>query len=190
MKVNNYYSKDIIEPFALQTIGLSFDKKYLGYHSPDDEDNFDYIAQSNKCALEITTVIPENEMKAYIFEKEQAKGKKNVRSNEIVFARLNSDGRLISWHGGALNETKKNIYKAIKKKNNIAIKRLNQKPYDYVDLCLCIVEGGLFDLNSFKLCFDNFDEFVFRNIFFITCSCFVCYNKETGFKEFSRIISD
>ena len=178
------YSKTVIEPFAINTIGLSFDEKYLNYTQPLDTNNFDYISPDNKNALEVTLVATNNEFEAYTYEKELSKGKSNLKAPKIKWLRVNPDnGRIKMYYNGSFGELRKIIVNKIKMKQLKAQKRLENKHYDTVDLCLCIVEGGLFDLNSFQISFENLDISVFENIFFITRSVFVIYNKKTGFKK-------
>ena len=66
------------------------------------------------------------------------------------------------------------------------MKRIKVKNYHYIDLCLCIQDGSIFDLNSFKMAFTNLDKYLFQNIFFITPSHFIRYNKKIGFEEYPR----
>ena len=182
------YSKEIIEPFAIKTIGLSYSKEYLNYVAPNDTNNFDYISPSGDNALEITLVTSENEMNAYVYEKLKAQDKQDLKTSHIEWAKLKDDGKLLFYRGGSMGEIKREIYKALNKKQDKALKRLKDKTYNSVDLCICMVDGSLFDQYSFELAFDNLDEYIFTNIFFITPSYFICYNKNSGFKEYPRII--
>jgi len=184
------YDKNVMERFAINTIGLSFDNSYLGYYAPADTNNFDYISQTNDKALEVTTVLTQNEWNAYIYEKHKAKGKQNLKTSHIGLAKFGEDDKLIFYHGGSMKEIKTEICKSVEKKKEKARKRLAKHPYKTVDLCICIQDGSLFDLNSFKYTFGNLDSDPFTNIFFITSSCFVCFNKEDGFKEYPRIINN
>lgn len=184
------YSKDIIESFAIKTIGLSFDKKYLEYYSPKDKNNFDYVSPKNDKAVEITLVTSDNEMKAYVYEKLKAKGKQNLNTSKIDLAQVNDNGELVMYRGGSIGELKRGIIKALNKKKERVENRLEKKKYSSVDLCVCVSDGGLFDIYSFELAFNDICNYPFTNIFFITSQHFICYNKKTGFKEYPRIISE
>lgn len=183
----DYLNKSTIEPFAQKTIGLSFDKKYLEYYSPSNKDNFDLISPMNDNALEVTTVIPKNIIASYKYEKAMAKGKKNLRISQIKGAQFKEDGTLHSCNGCSIKEIIESTYIAIKEKKRIAEKRMREHKYICVDLCLCMFEGGLFDLTSFELAFNDLHQYPFSNIFFITNSCFIVFNKNYGFKEHARI---
>lgn len=183
------YDKKIIEEFAIRTISRSFNSKFSLYDSPKDTDNFDFISPNKKEALEITTVIPKNEMQAYIYEKELYCGKNNLNPNKISNVKLQEDGSLYSYNGGSMSEIRQKILEIIKKKHNRAVKRKENTGIDIVDLCICMVDGSLYDINSFKIQFSNLlEESIFRNIFFITPSCFIKYNKACGFEEYDRKI--
>ncbi len=184
------YSKDIMEPFALKVLSLSFDSSYGEYYAPTNSDNFDYISLDRNSALEITSIISKNEMQVYIYEKSKAKGKQNLKHSMIRDLNLKDDGNIESYYGGSMSEIKVAIIKSIDKKQNKALKRLKEKQYNCVDLCLCINDGGLFDKYSFELAFTELDKYLFNKIFFITCTHFICYSKENGFKEYPRIITD
>ena len=183
------YDKKIIEEFAIRTISKSFDSKFSLYTSPKDTDNFDFISPNKKEALEITTVISKNEMKAYIYEKELSCGKNNLKPNKISNVKLREDGTLYSYDGGSMCEIRQKILDIIKKKHEIATKRKENTCVDIVDLCICMVDGSLYDINSFEIQFSNLlEESIFKNIFFITPSYFIKYNKECGFEEYDRKI--
>ncbi|MBR7163885.1 MAG: hypothetical protein IKD21_02840 [Clostridia bacterium] len=183
------YDKKIIEEFAIRTISKSFDSKFSLYDSPEDTNNFDFISPNKKEAIEITTVIPENEMQAYIYEKELYCGKNNLNPNKISNVKLREDGTLYSYNGGSMYEIGQKILEIIKKKHEIAIKRKENTCIDIVDLCICMVDGSLYDINSFEIQFsDLLEESIFRNIFFITPSSFIKYNKQCGFEEYDRKI--
>ena len=89
------------------------------------------------------------------------------------------------------NRTKKRLHKIGKKideKQKKALKRLKNKPYKMIDLCLCIDDGGMLDIFSFEIGLKNLDRYIFRSIFFITSNCFIYYNKESDFEEYNRQI--
>ena len=87
-----------------------------------------------------------------------------------------------------MTEMRSLILNRIEEKHKKALKRSSTREYDSIDLCLCIVDGSLFNLNSFKNSFTNLDAYVFENIFFITPSYFIVFNKNDGYKEFERKI--
>lgn len=182
------YDKEVMEPFALKTIGLSFNRRYLEYYSPYDSDNFDYISPNNDKGLEITTVISYNEIEAYVYEKHKAEGKQKLDLSRIKYGKADENGKLVFYFGGTMEEIKQKIIIAINKKQQKAEKRLAKCSFSDIDLCICINDGGLFDLNSFELFFIDLQKYLFKNIFFITSSHFICFNRDYGFKEYPRII--
>ena len=184
MDVCERFDKTIIEKFSLETIAKSYDSKYMEYVSPQNTDNFDFVSKDMLAGLEVTTVIPCNEIEAHKYQIELNKGKKNLSIKKILNGKIKEDDSLHSWYGGGMGEIKNKILLTLQKKNNIAIRRLQQSKIKSVDLCICIVDGGLFDLSSFEIAFSNFNEYIFENIFFITRSYFIRYNKNVGFQEF------
>lgn len=180
------FSKEIIEPFAIKTITASFDSRYNTYLSPSDSDNFDYISPSGDCAVEITTVIPENEMNMYVYEKLKANGKDNLDLSKIIGLRLKDNGEIYAYYGGSIGEIVIAINKSIKNKRHKALNRIKKKTYKYINLAICMVDGSLFDLFSFELNFKDLNSEPFHNIFFITPSHFIRYNKDIGFMEYPR----
>lgn len=182
------YDKKIIEDYSLNTICNSFDCKYSTYYSPDNMDDFDYLSEDKRAALEITTVIPKNVLEAYIYEKQHSLGKINLSTNKIKNGKYDNDGSILLYYGGSMSEIKNGIQNAINKKQDISIKRCKKSLVEVVDLCVCIQDGSLFDLKSFEIAFDNFKEYIFDNIFFITPSYFIRYNKHTGFEEYEKIV--
>ena len=168
MSFVKYYSKEIMEPFALSTIALSFDKRYEEYNNPKDTDNFDFISSNNENALEVTTAIPENMMRAYIYEKQRAKGISKVKTDKLMDdirnVKINDNGDLVLFYGGSMSEIKLKIKDSIQIKQEKALKRLKSKTYKNVDLCICIDDGGLFDKYSFDLFFEGFEDYIFDNI--------------------------
>jgi len=183
------YDKNIMEEFALRVISNSFDVQYSFYIHSQDTDNFDFISPDKKAALEITSVIPQNEIEAYVYEKHLSSGKTKLNANKVLEANLREDGSLYSYYGGSMTEIKGKILKAIADKQDIAIRRSRETFIETIDLCICIQGGSLFDMYSFELAFRNLDTYIFSNIFFITPSYFIRYNKECGFEEYPRILN-
>lgn len=186
MEIWERYSKNVIEKISIDVIAESFDKKYGTYIAPKDSDNFDFISPDKTSAIEITLVIPENEQKEYVYEIDKHRGKENLKTEIIKNLRLDSQGNIASYYGGSMAEIKSAIITSLEKKQQKALKRIKVKNYQYIDLCLCIQDGSLFDLNSFKMAFTNLDKYLFQNIFFITPSHFIRYNKKIGFEEYPR----
>jgi len=184
--MNRRYDKRIIEPFALNTLAKSFDNRFNLYYKPENTDNFDFISLDNKRALEVVSVVSKNEMNAYVYENELLKGKQNLNTKNIKEARLNDDGSLQRYYGASIQELLSLIEERTEKKNTKAIIRAESSSFEVVDLCLCVDDGGLLDLNSCNAL--NFKSYIFNNIFIITSSCFLCYNKLSGFKEYRRVI--
>ena len=182
------YDKNIIEPFALNAISKSFSKNYINYFSPEDLDNFDYISADGVSALEITAVIPRNVMEAYKYEKLLNKGNKIPSAKTITDVKTTGDGNLVSYYGGNMHEIAFGVLNAINKKNDKAKKRITNSKIKIVDLCICIEDGCLFELQDFESFFSNLNDTLFENIFFITSSHFISYNKNEGFVEHKRKI--
>ncbi len=182
----NRYDKNIIEPFALKTIANSYDKSYEKYIKPNDTDNFDYYSEDSKRFLEISLIITDNERRAYEYDKLWIKNK-NPITRGIKNAVFSKDKKLCRYHGGEIQEICNMILERIIEKHKKAINRIKSKN-DAIDLCLCINDGGILDFYSFILGFDDFNEYIFDNIFFITRDCFILYNKSIGFKEYPKII--
>lgn len=167
MEFYKRYSKEILEPFALRVLKFSFDSKYEEYFAPTNSDNFDYISSNGNNALEITSVITKNEMKEYIYEKLSASGKKNLKSSYIKDLQLTDDGHIQSYYGGSMSETISLIRKRLESKQKKALKRLEIKSYESVDLCMCINDGSLLDKYSFELAFKDLNKYLFNNIFLL-----------------------
>lgn len=183
------YDKNIIEEFALRVISKSYDIDFDTYISPDNTNNFDFISVDGRKALEVTTVIPENEKQVYIYEKEFYGGKKQLKVDRIENVTLKKNGEIDNYYTlDVLPEIKNKVLSSVCNKNNIALKRKENACIDIIDLCVCIMDAGMYDINSFKINFTDFKDCIFRNIFFITSSRFICHNKELGFVEHERII--
>ena len=116
------YDKNIIEPFALSTIAKSFDAIYADYHSPESTDNLDYISPDGSKAIEITTVIPNNVIGGFVYDKALSKGK-NPSPNKIKKAKVDASGNLLSFYGGSMSEIRRGIIERIEEKNDKVIKR-------------------------------------------------------------------
>ena len=181
------YIYDVIEKFAVRTISKSFDASYGEYIFPSNTDNFDAISVDDQKALEITLVITTNQQSAYEYEKEFAKGKRNLETKHIDNIKLKNDGE-ISQFLVHPNEIIKQTQSAVNNKNEKAKKRLAQKKYSSVDLCICIDDGGWFDFIDFINMELELDFCLFENIFFITSSLFFRYTKTNGFEQYKRII--
>ena len=181
------YSKGVIEPFAIEAIAKSFNSKYAEYRQPTNTDNFDFLSPDGLCAVEVVTVIPENERKAYVYESELSKGKINLKTSGIKGLVLKEDGSLFSYYGGSISEIIDAIKKAIKGKSTKAERRKHLQHFDSVDLCVCVQDGSLMDLRSYQLVDFDFSEIPFANIFFITPSYFIRYSKNSSFEEYQLI---
>lgn len=188
MIINEYYSKETMESFAVNTIGLSFDEKYLQYKSPPNTDGFDFLSPDEANALEVTLVTTKNVMEAYEYECQRNKGKQNLHISRINGAVIKDDGSIKRYSGGSMEEIKNAILNAITTKQEKAKRRYNYESIKTVDLCICVADGGLFDLQSFEFFFDGLNNTIFEHIFFITPVYFICFRKKRGFSEHKRII--
>ena len=86
-----------------------------------------------------------------------------------------------------MSEIRRLIRLRLEEKNAKALSRMEKNAYQQVDLCICIADGSLFDFFSFQLSFDDLRKYVFDNIFFITPSYFIRYDKVNGYQEYERI---
>ena len=184
---HNRYDKKTIEPYALSVISQSYDESYANFLSPIDTDNFDYLSADGTIGLEISLIITRNEAEAYEYEKVFHKGKKKPNSKRIKNATFLPDGHLLSHRGGSLGELWLTLRERIQNKHDIALKRLSTNGCNRIELCLCIVDGSLTDLDDFKYYLDDMEQFVFDRVFFITSSRFICYDKQFGFEEYTKI---
>lgn len=182
------YDKQIIEEFAIRVISKSFDSSYGQYILPDDTDNFDGVSPDGNRALEITLAVSRNNMSGYVYEKLFAYGNTNLQVNHIKNAKIDPSGKLLQWSGGTIREIINEIQNAVSKKQVKAQKRLANKTYDSVDLCVCIDDGGWFDEKDFSQINLSLDETLFDNIFFITSKLFFRYTKGNGFEQYERIV--
>lgn len=182
------YSKDVMEPFALTVISKSFDSRYSEYTRPTDTDNFDFISPDGVQALEVVSIIPDNEIKAYEYETQHFKGKTNLNVKIIKCAKIKENGSLLAYYGGSIGEIIRLINERVVEKCEKAKRRSAMHKYESVDLCVCVQDGSLMDLQSYIIADFNFTETPFKNIFFITPSYFFRYTKEYGFEEYPRMV--
>lgn len=182
------YSKKIIEPFAIGVLSESFDSRYAQYSQPIDTDDFDFISLDGLHAVEVVSVIPENELKAYEYEIQLSRGKTNLKTNRIKHAVVKDNGSLLRYYGGSISTIIRSIEETVGKKCMKVKRRKAMHRYDSVDLCLCIQDGGLMDLHSYEIAGFDFAETEFDNIFFITPSYFIRYTNTVGFEEYPRIV--
>ena len=181
------YDKRIIEPFALSVLAASFSSVFATYTKPQTTDDFDYVSADGNSALEISLILPENEKEAYVYERElHLKGKRNVKKSRIANALFNNKNDLVFHFGGSMQEISSLITNRIIEKDAIAKRRIEKGLISSVDLCLCIVDGSLYDIHSFRLALPSLNSYIFERIFFITPSYFIVYKKNFGFSEFDR----
>ena len=122
----------------------------------------------------------------YEYENALHKGKKAPNTQNIKNANFLSDGSLMSYKGGSVSELWQLIRERIQSKHNIAVKRLKEKRYHHIELCLCVVDGHIIDMNDLIYYLNDLERFVFDRVFFITSSLFLCYDKKNGLKEYSK----
>ncbi len=182
------YSSDIMEPFAQNTISLSYDMIYSTFDWNKRADDFDFTSLDKRIALEVVSVIPKNNIEASKYEKALAKGKK-ASPEKVQMSTVDTSVSLISFYGGGMTEIRKAFIKAIKTKHEKALKRPIK--YDVYELCICTDDGGLFDSDlSFDFLLDSglLTKVCFSKIFIITSLHFYVVE---NFKitEYRRIIS-
>ena len=180
------YSKKVMEPFAITVIAKSFDSKYAQYIHPSDDNDFDYISPDGLHAVEVVSVIPQNEMNAYEYEVQLSKGKRHLKTIKIAGAVVSEDGKLVRFYGGSLRTIISEIQNAVNKKCDKAKKRAEKQHYEAIDLCVCVQDGSLMDLHSYQLANFDFSGVPFDNIFFITPLYFFRYSKASSFEEYPR----
>jgi len=178
------YDKGIIEPYALCVISKSFDSKYAEFYQPKDTDDFDYISPDGLHAVEVVLIISDNETKAYQYENELQKGKKNLDIKRIKDIEIKADGILYRYYGGSLGAIVNSIRDTIRKKSRIAKKRNATHQFETIDSCVCVQDGSLMDVHSYQIADFDFSDTPFDNIFFITPSYFFRYTKASGFEEY------
>ena len=136
------YNKKVMEPFAITVIAKSFDTKYAQYVHPDDDDDFDYISGDGLHAVEVVSVILENERQAYEYEVQLSKGKTHLRTNRIKGAVVREDGSLFSYYGGSLRSLITSIKEKVNIKCDKAKRRKSIQSFETVELCVCVQDGG------------------------------------------------
>lgn len=182
------YNSNIMELFAQKTISLSYNSIYSTFDWNKKADDFDFTSPDKKIALEVVSVIPENNIEASKYEKVLAKGKKPT-SKKIKMAKIDTSGSLISYYGGSMTEIRKAFIKAIETKQEKALKRLIK--YDVYELCICTDDGALFDSDlSFDFLLESkiLSKACFSRIFIITSEHFFVIENST-ITEFERKIS-
>lgn len=176
--MKNFYSKNVTEPYAIEVLSKYVDQKYLSYYSPKDTDNFDYLSPNNQDALEVSIVIPENEIEAYKYLIEYNRGKQSLDSSHIKGSVTDSDGRLLRFIGASPFNIMQAVNSRIDRKVRKAQRRNRDHQYNTIELCLLIKDGGLLDTLSFDLYLAPPECNAFENIFFITQSQLFVYNKQ------------
>lgn len=126
-----------------------------------------------------------NEFEAYRYKKEKLRGKK-VSSKRIKGVKTDDYGSILMYSGCSIQIIIKLTSERIAEKDRKARRRLASCPNCSVELCLCIIEGGLLDKHSFELYLRNLNSFVFKRYFFITRSFLFVYDEATGFTEYER----
>lgn len=167
------YNSSTIEQYAINKIIKLFDSSYKSLISCGKTDDFDFVSTDKKKALEITAIIPKNEIEASIYEKGFLKGKTMGRS-KVSGAIYKSDKSLIAYDGGDMSEIRSKIISAINKKITKRNKRV--KKYTTYELCLCISDSGLFDKETdfqFLLNADINKKTGFDRLFLITSNHFL-----------------
>lgn len=180
------YGKKVMEPFAISVIARSFDSRYADYTQPENTDDFDFVSPDGLHAVEVVSIIPENEKNAYEYELQLSKGKTELRKNRIKDAVFKEDGSFISYYGGSFHSIITMIRNTVENKCNKAKRRAENHYYETIDLCVCVQDGSLMDLRSYQLANFDFSDVPFDNIFFITPSYFFRYSKASSFQEYLR----
>lgn len=165
------YKKELVEPFALNTIACSYDKSYKYYLWNKSEDNSDFVSPNGETSLEVSVVIPLNIQRAVVFE-----SSKKANISYVKDAEIGENGLLKKFYGGSIEELKQLIIERVYEKQDKAKNR--NKKYTTYELCLCIDDGGLFEYER-EMFFLLNHKTIFSKIFLITSSRFFVLENET-----------
>lgn len=177
MSILNFH-KSKIEPFAIKTISLSYDTRYSSFTYNASDNNFDYNSKDNTIALEVSTIIPKNIQNVLRYANSL-----NPKIDKVINAKVDNNGNLKSYYGGSIQELKDLIIDRIKEKEEKG-KRKNKVYLEY-ELCLCVLDGGLFE-HIYELNFIKNQTTFYKKIFIITASCFFAFEKGI-IKKYNRI---
>ena len=143
------FDKSFTEPFGLNTIALSYDKKYFDFVKGEDGD-IDYINEEENIGLEITTVLSKNTKEVMNYESSLEKGK-SPDHTRIECSYINEDKELLFYSGGSTEEFKGLILNAISEKVE---KRKSKKKRDRYELSfkstsmMCLALGDAISVNK------------------------------------------
>jgi hypothetical protein len=166
------YRDEKIEQFAIEKLTFAYNSIYNDFIWNQKADDFDFIHQNLGIALEVSVIITKNTQNVLSY---QNSFRKNIAT--IKQAKVDENGRLVSWYGGSVGELRRLIIERINRKNAKAKKHLREEIVE-CQLCLCIDDGGWFER---KEEFDFLKEItllkdtVFNKIFIITSSLFLVY---------------
>ena len=159
--MHHYDEDEVFDKNALDKLTRYFDKSFCEFEYHRKSDDFDFTNKDRTRALECTMAISENLKKADIYEKYYEQGRKP--RNDIPDSIVDKEGVLCAYLGGGMEETRKNIIKAIKSKIAKIERRKILEPNISVDLCISIPEMHLFN-REHEL--DIIQEFYLKNDFY------------------------
>lgn len=166
------YSDEKIEQFAIETLASLYNPVYNDFIWNQKADDFDFIHQNLGIALEVSVIITKNTQNVLSYQNSFRKDITTIKQ-----AKVDENGRLVSWYGGSVGELRRLIIERINRKNAKAKKHIKDGIVE-CQLCLCIDDGGWFER---KEEFDflkeriSLEDTLFKKIFIITSSMFLVY---------------
>lgn len=176
MLENLDYSDKKIEQFAIEKISTVYSPVYGDFIWNQKAYDFDFVHHELGIALEVSVIITKNTQNVVSY---QHSFRKDIAT--IKQAKVDENGRLLSWYGGSVGELRRLIIERINRKNTKAKNHIRDGIVE-CQLCLCIDDGGWFErkeefdfLKEISLLTDT----VFNKIFIISSSLFLVYeNRE------------
>ena len=169
------YSKELMEPYALDVLTASYNKAYAKYKK-FDLNGFDYESANRKKVLEITIAISDGEKSLLEYEKAYAKNGKAQISK--VKNPLTIDGQLYGIHGST-EEILKSIVTSIKIKEKKRKKKENSKIKCY-ELCVLCPLGYMIGVNNLDIVKELIEKDLcnFHKVFLVTSDYVYIINKK------------
>lgn len=183
----DYSSERVVEPFAINTIGNSYDKHHLSFLRGHKNDAFDFTSPDGRVALEVSLIIPGNINRVITYEDRKSKGETCDRSY-VRNALYDDAGNLLCYDGGSISELKLLILERITAKNGKALRRKTGTIKSY-ELCLAIFDGGLLHKpTDFKFVLESkeFNDSIFDKLFIITSGNFFLI-ENASIREYKRV---
>lgn len=185
----HYENDEIFDKNALYKLSYFFDKNFLDFDYHGKGDDFDFTSKDRPKALECTLGISNNLKKVDIYEKMRERGMNPKK--DIEGSLIDSKGVLLAYLGSGMEEIKKVIACAIKKKAIKVERRKIIEPNIKVDLCISIPEVHLFNRER-ELDFVEdlwlINQFLFERIFILFSSALYVFGSNKRFILFENRI--